>query len=86
MACDENKPVVEFTIDQNTNKVALPKYEGFLVEINKSDLENGIGVNIPGYEYSDILNNSTVVGNCIAHNPIFYKYNDFINELQRANI
>lgn len=86
MAFDEYKPVVEFTIGQTTHKVNLPKYEGFLVEINKSDLENGIGVNIPSYEYSDILNNSTVIGNCIVNNPIFYKYNDFINELQRANI
>lgn len=86
MAFDEKDPLIEFTIGQTTHKVILPKYKNFLVEVDKTDLENGIEVNIPDYEYSNVLNNSTVVGDCISYNNIFYKYNDFINELQRVNI
>ena len=86
MAFDEKDPLIEFTIGQTTHKVILPKYKNFLVEVDKTDLENGIEVNIPDYEYSNVLNNSTVVGDCVSYNNIFYKYNDFINELQRTNI
>ncbi len=79
MLFDESDVELKIEVNNNIHDIILPKFQSFLIKIEKEWLDNGIKITIPSYNYQDNYNTNKNIGSCNAEPDIIYSFDEFLN-------